>query len=444
MTNSPIYGPLGMQTGYSRIVDSQGAFRLAVDATTTPSTIPPYAFTSSLDPFGRQRVSSPSSIFDSKQVYDEQPLLFDTYTLNGGSVTYVQAKAASNVSSGLASGGRALRQSKRYLNYQPGKGQLALITFNGNGFVTNATKRIGYFDDDNGIFLQMTGSGPSFVVRSNTSGSPVDDVVSQANWNLDKLDGTGPSGITIDFTKAQILVIDFEWLGTGTVRVGFDIGQTIIYCHYFEQSNINNGVYMQTPNLPVRWEVENSSTGVVSTAPVVEAFCCSVQSEGGLSPLSTTRSIDRGRTPLVGVGPDLVPLISIRLKAANNRETVFPLEALATTTDSEDFRWCLLLNPTGASAGAWVPVADSAIEYNVTQTGTLTGGVQIASGYSVSGGPGASSSPPVAREGGLNSTILALASTYAGVSDELYLAVQTLSATGNGDFYGSISWLEVL
>ena len=292
------YGPFGGQSPYSMIVDGNGVYRLAVDATTTPNT-DPFAFNAGLDAFGRLRVSSPTSIFDSKQPYDNQPLLFDVFTANGGSVTYVQNKAASEVVSGLAANGRALRQTKRYLNYQPGKSQLIIITFNGNGFVENATKRIGYFDDDDGIFLQMTSSGPSAVVRSSTSGAPVEEVVPQADWNIDKMDGTGPSGLTIDFTKAQILVIDFEWLGAGTVRLGFDVGQSVVYFHAFEQANKNNGVYMQTPNLPVRWEVEN--TGVPPVAPLIESICCSVQSEGGLSPLSTTRSADRGITAKTGV-----------------------------------------------------------------------------------------------------------------------------------------------
>lgn len=430
------YGPFGAQSPYSMIVDPQGIYRLAVDSIVQPF-VSPGVVNPSADAFGRLRVSTPTTLFDSKQNYDSQPLLFSTFTQNGGSVVYVNSQAASNVSSGLASNGRALRQTKRYFNYQPGKSQLILITFNGNGFVNNATKRIGYFDDDNGIFLQLTGSGAAAVLRSNTSGAPVDTVVPQASWNLDKLDGTGPSGITIDFTKAQILVIDFEWLGVGSIRLGFDIGQAIVYFHTFEQANVNNGVYMQTPNLPVRWEAQN--TGVPSTTPVVESICCSVSSEGGASPISSTRSADRGITARTSVTTALVPLISIRLKSGQNRTTVFPLEALATTIDSVDFRWAVIFNPTGASAGSWVPVTNSPIEYNITQTGTLTGGTQIASGYSVSGGPGASSSPPIAREGGLNS-VLAIASDYAGVSDEVYLAVQTLS--GTGDFYGQISWLE--
>lgn len=434
------YGPFGGQSPYSMLVDN-GVYRLAVDAVTSPTT-DPFVINANLDAFGRRRVSSPSSIFDSKQPYDDQSLLFDTFTANGGSVTYVQSRAASEVVSGLAANGRALRQTKRYLNYQPGKSQLALMTFNGNGFVENAKKKIGYFDDDNGIFLQLEGSGPSVVIRSNVSGAPVEDVVPQADWNLDKLDGTGPSGVTLDLTKAQILVIDFEWLGTGTVRIGFDIGQLIIYCHYFEQANVNNAVYMQTPNLPVRWEVEN--TGVPPVAPLLESICCSVQSEGGLSPLATLRSADRGITPKTGVSTTLVPIISIRLKSAFNRNTVFPLESLATTTSSEDFRWALLLNPTGISGGTWVSVPDSAVEYNISQTGTVSGGTQIGSGYGVSGGPGASSSPPIAREVGLQNSILAIASDYAGVSDELVLAVQTLNTPSSADIYGALTWLEIL
>ena len=76
-----------------------------------------------------------------------------------------------------------------------------------------------------------------FVRRTFVSGSAVDaDEIAQSDWNTDKLDGTGPSGIILDESKAQILWWDFEWLGVGTVRCGFVIDGLFRTCHVFNHA----------------------------------------------------------------------------------------------------------------------------------------------------------------------------------------------------------------
>lgn len=437
MTSKVSYGPLGGQT-WARVIDSNGLYRLAVDATINPASTADG--NPSVDSFSRSRVSNPASIFDAKQIYDDQPLLFSTNTAGGGTATYVQAKAATVLDSGLVNGARATRQTKRYLNYQPGKSQLVFATFNMNGAVANAEKRVGYFDNDNGIFLRLTGSGVSLVLRSSVSGAPVDQVVPQTAWNVDKLNGTGDSGVDLDLTKVQILVIDFQWLGVGAVRVGFDIAGSIYYAHTFKQANLGTTVYSQTPNLPVRWEVSN--TGVPLSNPALDAICCSVQSEGGASPLSVQRTASRGVSG-ASASTTTQSMFSIRLKSAYKRATVFPLNGSVVTTDTGiDYFGQLILNPTFGAALSFSPVSNSSIEYSNTVT-TATGGTVLSEFYGISASPGKSGSALVTTSANLNS-VLALASDYAGVQDVVTIAVRTLTGTTTSSMYAWIDWLELL
>ena len=80
----------------------------------------------------------------------------------------------------------------------------------------------------------------------------------QSTWNLDKLDGTGASGYTLDISKMQMSFIDFSWYGAGTIRWGFRAtGGDIVYCHYAAQNNVNTRAYMRAGNLPGRFEANN-------------------------------------------------------------------------------------------------------------------------------------------------------------------------------------------
>jgi len=172
----------------------------------------------------------------------------------------------------------SILQSRQYARYIPGKSHLVLIT---------------------GIFASGSGATANIVRRTSTSGSPVETVVPQASWNIDKMDGTGVSGITMDFTKTQILVISAQWLGVGRVIVGFNIGGIIRPVHQFLNANNLTVPYTQTFNLPVRMEIRNTGaseskarTGYFDHANgifletvravaggTVQFVCCSIQSE---------------------------------------------------------------------------------------------------------------------------------------------------------------------
>src|SRR6056300_1320358 len=233
------------------------------------------------DAFGRQRVSNPLTIFDSTNVMSKNNL-FDESLTGFGTVTYTSNKSTVNLNVTTASGDKVIRQSKRVMSYQPGKSLLNLNTFVMNTLTANLKQKIGMFDANNGIFFYADGTTLKIVRRTYVTGSPVDTEIAQSSWNGDKLDGTGASGYDLNVDKACILFTDYEWLGMGAVRVGFVIDGKFIVAHTFYNANDLTTVYMQTANLPIRYEIE--TTGTISGAAVLQQVCSTCIIEGGYSP----------------------------------------------------------------------------------------------------------------------------------------------------------------
>lgn len=346
----------------------------------------------STDAFGRRRISKPAKIFDSKFAFDNRNTEFSDFLVGGGTSTKINngAKYELSVSS---IGDKARRSSNKYLNYQPGKSQLILIT--GNFIDTsNCYRRIGIFDDDNGIFIGVNNGTPMVAIRSNVTGSVVEDAINQSSWNLDTLDGTNnssnPSGIQLDVTKAQIFVIDYEWLGVGTVRIGFEINSEIYYVHAFDHANIADSVYMATPNLPVSWEIEALENGTKT----LDAICATVISEGGVElPGISQTAWNSAAGGVVIFVDEYYPLISIRLNPLTDKAPAY-LDALSIITSSGgDVLWYLVKNPniveidfgTGASPlvpPTWEDRPNSYMQFDESQIGTwdLVSGQVLASG----------------------------------------------------------------
>ena len=84
--------------------------------------------------------------------------------------------------------------------------------------------------------------------------------VPQSQWNIDPMDGTGPSGYLIDPTKMQMLMIQYTWYGAGFVDFGVrgPLGN-FIFCHRFMNNNLNYEAYMRSGNLPARYQAVNDT-----------------------------------------------------------------------------------------------------------------------------------------------------------------------------------------
>lgn len=407
--------------------------QLMASNTEVPISFPPTA----LDAFGRQRVSQPYTLFDSQNRYaaDNQ---FDSSTTGTGSATFNTNQASVSMSVTAGGVGSVVRQTYRSFPYQPGKGLLVLATFvmDASNSV-NLTQRVGYFNTDNGVFFQKVDGVNSFVLRSNTSGTPSDArTVNQADWNGDPLDGTGTSGYTLDLTKPQILWMDFEWLGVGSVRCGFIINGEYIVCHTFNTANVyGTTVYMTTAILPVRYEITTTTSAVAAT---LTQICCSVVSEGGFEQTSVDH-VARRTTVLGTISTTFLPLVSIRLASGRTGAVVLPNRVQVLPTTSQNYEVALIKNPTLTGASWSAVPTDSNVEFDVAATAT-TGGSIVQTDYTTASVSGGTSG--LAAVTGYNWD-LQLGASIAGVSDIYTLAVRTVSGATTGDGLGSISFYDL-
>ena len=405
-------------------------------ATTSP--IPVSINGTNTDAFGRLRVSQPYTLFDSQNRYASDTQ-FDTATTGTGTTTYNTNESSLNMTVTAGGAGSVVRQTFRSFPYQPGKGLLVLATFVMDGSQSlNLTQRVGYFNTENGVFFQRIDGVYSFVLRSNslpTPGTPSDvRTVNQDDWNGDKLDGTGASGLTLDPSKAQILWMDFEWLGVGSIRCGFVIDGQYIVCHTFTNANQITATYMTTATLPVRYEI-TSTTGIAAT---LKQICSSVISEGGYEQYSPGH-IARRTTALATIGTTFKPLVSIRLASGRGGAVIVPGRIQVLPTTSQNYEVAMVKNATLTGA-SWTTVpTDNNVEYDVSAT-AITGGTIIQTDYVTASGSGGNQ--PLLDPAGYNWSFQP-GMSLANVADIITIQIRTVSGATTGDAVGSLSFWDL-
>jgi hypothetical protein len=382
-----------------------------------------------LDAFGRHRVSMPFDVFEVQHQYNTQPLIWDDTVSGTGAITHLPNESSVRLSTGgTASGAKAMRTTKQYFRYKPGKSQLVLMTGNIGALKSNVRQRIGFYNDNNGLFFEQDGTNLKTVVRTYTSGSPVDNTTNQSSWNIDTLDGAGPSGLTLDMSKTQIFVFDFQWLGAGRVRFGFIIDGNLVYCHEANHANSLAVVYMTTANLPMRYDIEN--TGVAASSTNLTQICDAVISEGGQETSGLPFSVGNGAT-IISVTTQRA-LLSIRRKSTFNSITntglVIPQSFEVYSQDVDVYYEIIHGTTLGGSPSYSSVNADSLVEYDVAGT-TITGGRVIKSGYVPAGNKGSGAGAGL------------LSKLTLSNSDVLTIAVTSL--VGATDCGASINWTEV-
>jgi hypothetical protein len=401
------------------------------------------------DSFGRFRVSNPFTLFDSCYRYVDNGL-WATSVTGGATYNFNGNQGLMDLTVSATTGSQVIRETYKVFPYQPGKSLLVLNTFVG---ITTAgvRQRIGYFGTENGVYFQINENGTSgqtkcsIIKRSKVSGAVVDSVINQDSWNGDKLNGSGPSGITLNLENAQILWMDFEWLGVGSVRVGFVINGQLILCHTFQHANIIQSTYITTACLPLRYEITNTNTAGGN----LKQICSSVISEGGYglngiqlsiaTPLATPANIDATRRPVISVRLQSTRLDAIVILTFMN--------LLPSASSSNTFYWEIIfrgvtVNPSPPSPVVnWTPYpGSSSVETRVfgnnAGTITMTNALIVASGFI--------SSTNQSR----NSILLPKDSLFTfqlqrdSFTSTAYEITLCCTSTG-GDVYGSIDWEEV-
>jgi hypothetical protein len=393
-----------------------------------------------LDAFSRLRVSNPLILFNSQFTYDLSPIIVEQITNGtGATITHdTTNRQALMTFSSTPTGGKSYMQSYEYLPYQPGRSQLIFVTFNMIAAVANTLKFAGYSDGVNGVEFQNNGTVNQFVVYSASSAG--NETVTQSNWNIDKLDGTGPSGITLDISKTQILVIDIQALYVGRVRIGFDTGGEIIYAHEFMHANLFSSPYIQTVNLPVRCGMTCSNT--VSTT--MNFICAAVISEGGSEDINVYGYTFQQDTGAVSVGTGGTHMLSLRprttFNSITNRTRVAYIDVEIYNAGNQAVHWQLCIGQaiTGTTTFNDVNTTYSSSEYNVL--GTLSGSptIIIDGGYVASSG---------SAKGVTNTAIISrypITLDAAGLHRSLgTLTLKCTSLSGTQTVYAAIKFREI-
>jgi hypothetical protein len=388
-----------------------------------------------LDTFGRLRVSNPLTIFDSKNIMS-QNTLFNSTTANGGSVTYTANKSTVNLNVTEAASSKTVRQSNRVMSYQPGKSLLIFNTFVMNEPTTNLKQKVGLFDTNNGIFFYADGTTLKIVRRTYTSGAAVDTEISQSSWNGDNLNGTGASGFTLNAATSNILFTDIEWLGVGSVRVGFVINGQLITAHTFNNANNLTTVYMQTANLPIRYEIERAGTLTAGTY-TLQQICSSCISEGGYSPSGVKQMV--GTTAITGsrlpTADTFYSIGTFRIKSGRPYAVIIPAGYTVAGLETTDFQVGLFKGVTLASGSFSYSSFSDNVEYDLTVRELSATGTQLSSNF-ISG-----RDSPVATFGEGIPFDYQIGQTIGGTSEVITLAAK--ATTNNDDIAFTIEWYDL-
>ena len=391
---------------------------------------------SQLDPFGWLRTGTRKVAFEYSGRYDQGLLVWEHNLSGTGSVTFDSLTGGNTLSTGgTASGAKAIRQTHEYHLYLPGRGRLAVAGFIFGTAATNLRRRVGLFESNNGYFLEQTSTGLRFTTRSDVSGSVVDTATEQASWSIDPFDGTGPSGVTIDFTKALALIIDNVGYNAAKTRFGFLIDGHIQYAHEINNLNALTSFAIGTSDLPLRYEIEN--TGVTSGTNTMKASSCVVYDEdGGSTELGYQFSANNGTTSKSIT--TRAPVMSIRPKTTfgglTNRAHVH-LKSFELLVKTNDMLYEIVRNGSLTGSSFASVAGDSVTNFDTAAT-AISGGIVLGSGYVASGfGAGANGSilDFVGR--------LSLTNDFAGTTTDILTIVAT-SMTGTSAVTASMTWEE--
>jgi len=333
----------------------------------------------------RLKVSPYQTVFFNTFQYGKETDVWDERIVGVGTATHNASSSNVVMQVGSTAGSKVIRQTKQVMRYIPGRSATLAFAIRLDTPQVGIRRRFGLFDDNNGAYFEDNGGTYSYVIRSNTSGIATETRVTRDNWNGEKFDGNGWTGVTADPTKQQMISINYEWYGAGIVQFNWLMKNETIASHTFDNGNTNDKVWCSTPFLPIRVEIENV-TGVAGTHYIYQGSNSLIQ-EGEPEKLGTLVSI---ANPITGTtmtsANTFYPIVSIRLKSTQLSAVMILRSLQAATNDNTNVYWKLLENATN-TGGTWVdhPDPNSFMQYNITETAT-TGGTTLLNGFVVGGG----------------------------------------------------------
>ena len=375
-----------------------------------------------LDAFGNLRTVTPKTLFDHKARYGKGTTLWSEKVTGTASIDFVTDKSSVDLTVNLT-GEVAVTQTRNRFKYQGGKSQKIEAT-GVLPVVATANAQIGYFQVSqsapyrpiDGIYFESEGTTINVCIANACDGTITK--VPKGSWNIDNLDGNGPSGLDVDFSFGRIFYIDFQWLSLGRVRFGIHYGGNLVFIH--EETHVNiSEPYMRSGSQPMCYRIEAVADGQATCRRI----CSAVISEGGSDPTGIVAAVSR-KTSLVTIGDTLpVAVFGIRIKSSEADAIIenIKVNLLATTNDS--IRWILAWNPPtiNGTTPVWTPIQGGSLETFIgDNTNTIVEGLNIDEGYF---------STETRVEAGTSKGNIQIGVGVDGTQDVLYLCAQCLSGS---------------
>jgi hypothetical protein len=315
-----------------------------------------------MDAFGNLRVGEGTTLGVYEFGHGDAADLYQDLNTTGGSLAHNPSTSSVTLAVTTNASASISRTTVRHHHYQPGVSNLIIQTVvHGDAGKANHRRRWGYFDTGHGLYWELDGTTLHACIRSDTLATTFK--IAQADWNVDKLDGTGVSGMDVDITKGNFWFIDFAHLGVGEVRFGVlgPRGERNI-CHIFENPNAHVEMYMSSGCAPVRWEMENY--GVVGAGSEFRMLCAAVYAQSKID-YTFWRYCDIENMTGVTLTTDTpTPVLSMRVRAGQHIG-LYPESVNALVTGG-DVKLTIVDDGT-LTGGSWAN-AGSVAEKNITAT----------------------------------------------------------------------------
>jgi hypothetical protein len=328
------------------------------------------------DVLGRLKVTMHQNVYEADFEYGSQPLRWEALTAGSATVTPIPNQGGVRLRVTNAAGDVAIRQSRPYHRYQPGKTMFMATGCVFGAPAAGSIQRVGFFDDTNGVFWEQgvtTTTNPQgmwVVVRSDVGGT-----VQEFRVPLDQFNGDKALLAQMDFTKIQMFWIEYGWYGAGATRFGFWLNGEPIIAHQIGWGNFFNTAtqtgqvspWARTGNLPVRYEVRNTAAQTAATNDMYH-WGVSVVVEGG-------RDEQRGFTYSYGMAL-ATPLRTITANNPSTRSPVLSIRARALGT----LEYGNILNTTSNTGAVITATATSSAVIQATVSGNILTIVSVTSG----------------------------------------------------------------
>lgn len=381
----------------------------------------------------RRKVSTSRQTFFNTFQYNKDPLIWDEATTGTAESVFDEYAGGLFLTVGNSAGDEIVRQTRNVVRYIPGSANEAIFVVRLNEFEPGIRKRFGVFDEDNGVYFEKGVDDYYVAIRRNTPTGLNERRVKRADWNVDRLDGTGPSGLTLQETSMQMFAIEYEWYGAGVVEFKLVFDNNAYPLHRFNSGNIEDLPWSNTPFVPMRFELTNVD-GVVGDHQILQGSSA-VNAEGSAGPLGREENVT---TPLTGItvstANEFRPVLSIRLRPDRLRGVILPLQFQLAALDNSAIFYKITRDAQLVGADFQPLGANSFADFDISAT-DFTDGEPIQTGYISPSSQGQTFGFP-------EDTILQLGRNDLGTTPQNF-TILAASISANKEVFASLSWVEV-